>query len=152
MKPHPEIIELDEQELHAKLDQIEAALGAEMAQPLRQLLAGYITMLGLLREKNISIQRLRKIVFGSSTERSSKIMPPEDNSSEQGADTADDASAAEQGSDASDDGQTPSSNDEEPPSSGSTNGKRKKRRPGHGRTPAKAYTGCKQVNFLRSEK
>lgn len=150
MKPQPEIIELDEQELQAKLDQIEAALGAEMARPLRQLLAGYITVLGLLREKNISIQRLRKIIFGSSTERSSEIMPPEDNSSEQGTDTADDAPAAEQGSDASDDGQTPSGNDEEPASSGSTNGKRKKRRPGHGRNPAEAYTGCKQVVVTHS--
>ncbi|MHC4065665.1 MAG: IS66 family transposase [Planctomycetota bacterium] len=150
MKPQPEIIELDEQELQAKLDQIEAALGAEMAQPFRQLLAGYITVLGLLREKNISIQRLRNIIFGSSTERSSKIMPPEDKSSEQASDQADDASAAEQGNDASDEGQIPSSNDGEPASSGSTNGKRKKRRPGHGRNPAKAYTGCKQVVVTHS--
>ena len=157
MKPQPETIELDEQELRAKLDQIEAALGAEMAQPFRQLLAGYITLLGLLREKNISIQRLRNIIFGSSSERSSKILPPEDNSSDEAsgiaddpADTAEDASSAEQESDASDDGQTPSSNDDESASSGSSNDKQTKGRPGHGRIPAKAYTGCKQVVITHS--
>ena len=89
MKAYPQVIELDEEDLHAKLDQIEAALGADMAKPFRQLLAAYITVLGLLRDKNLSIQRLRKIIFGGSSERSSKIIPQTkgsaDSSSEPGA-------------------------------------------------------------------
>jgi len=38
VKSNPEVIELDEADLESKLDQIEAALGAEMAEPFRLLL------------------------------------------------------------------------------------------------------------------
>jgi hypothetical protein len=41
MKRDPEAIELDEADLYTTLDQIEAALGAEVAKPFRQLLAAY---------------------------------------------------------------------------------------------------------------
>ena len=60
MKSNPEVIELDEADLESKLDQIEAALGAEMAEPFRLLLRWYACLLGLLREKKLSIRRLGK--------------------------------------------------------------------------------------------
>ena len=41
MKSNPEVIELDEADLESKLDQIEAVMGVEMAQPFRQLLRWY---------------------------------------------------------------------------------------------------------------
>ncbi len=58
VKSNPEVIELDEADLESKLDQIEAALGAEMAEPFRLLLGWYACLLGLLREKKLSIRRL----------------------------------------------------------------------------------------------
>ena len=88
MKPHPDVIEVDEKELQAKLHRIEEVLGLEFAKPFRQLLDGYVTVLGLLREKSISIKRLQKILFGGSSELSSKIMPEEESSSEPVTDTA----------------------------------------------------------------
>ncbi|MCY2991433.1 MAG: hypothetical protein NTY19_26690 [Planctomycetota bacterium] len=75
MKSNPEVIELDEADLVSKLDQIEAVLGMEMAQPFRQLLRWYAVLLGLLREKKFSLQRLRKMLFGASTERTSQVLP-----------------------------------------------------------------------------
>jgi hypothetical protein len=75
MKAEPNFIELNEADLYAKLDRIEAALGADVALPFRQLLGAYITVLAILRDKNISLKRLRKLIFGSSSERSSKIFP-----------------------------------------------------------------------------
>ena len=75
MKSHPEVIELDEVDLHAKLDQIAAALGDEMARPFRQLLDWYACLLGLLREKKISLGRLRRMLFGATTERSDNVLP-----------------------------------------------------------------------------
>jgi hypothetical protein len=151
MKAYPQAIELDEGDLYAKLDQIEAALGADVAKTFRLLLAAYITVLGLLRDKNLSIRRLRKIIFGGSSERSSEIIPPTkssaDSSSQPGPQEAaqtstpgeagDDESAARP--------QADSHFDDTNPSSDPTGGKPVKRRRGHGRNPASAYTGCQRV-------
>jgi len=145
MKPHPQVIALNEPELRAKLNLIEAALGSEMAEPFRQLLDGYVTLLALLREKTFSIQRLRKLIFGDSSEQSSKIMPEEGNSAEPLTDPLPDETDA-----AAD--ETPP--EEDPASTSEADGSLtgppdtkggKQRRPGHGRNPAKAYTGCSQV-------
>lgn len=137
MKSNPEVVELDEADLESKLDQIEAALGAEMAKPFRLLLGWYACLLGLLREKKLSIRRLQKMLFGASTERTSSVV-----SSGQGEDTssgnAEDPSASH--------GETPST--AENPKDGSDCPREEsagRRRPGHGRIPASAYTGCAQV-------
>ena len=73
MKPHPEAIELDQADLEFKLDQIEKVVGEDVARPFRQLLHWYVYLLTLLREKKLSIQRLRKMVFGPTTERTADI-------------------------------------------------------------------------------
>lgn len=139
MKSDPPVIELDYQDLQAKLDQIEAALGASIAQPFRQLLGWYATLQGLLRDKTISIQRLQKMIFGGSTERTSQVLPSQASSSEPAANAAVDTSAAGQGTAASPDSAA-STNDPV-----SNHQAARRRRPGHGRTPAAAYTGCTQV-------
>mgnify|MGYP000665198388 CR=1 FL=1 len=84
MKPNPEVIELDYEELQSKLDQIEAVTSPEMVQPFRQLLNWYTVLLGSLRDKTISIQRLQRMLFGASTERTSNVLPT--SSSDQPAD------------------------------------------------------------------
>jgi hypothetical protein len=58
MKSNREVIELDEADLESKLDQIEAVMGADMARPFRLLLHWYACLLGLLREKKLSILSL----------------------------------------------------------------------------------------------
>ena len=131
MEPDPEVIELDYAELQAKLEQIEAIMGSEIAHPFRQLLGGYTTLLGLLRDKKISIQRLKNMMFGASTERTSSVLPVPASSSEQPADASADKSAT--------DSAAPSSALE------SKNDTVRRRRKGHGRTPAEAYTGCSTV-------
>jgi len=151
MKGDPKVIELNEQDLYTKLDQIEAALGADIAKPFRQLLGAYITVLGFLRDKNISIRRLRKMVFGGSSERSSKIMPQTkdsaDSSPEHGEHASADASTqGEAAGDQSTAGSEPDSNAEDAAASSDPGrGKPPKRRRGHGRNPASAYTGCQRV-------
>jgi hypothetical protein len=128
MKPH-EIIELDYEQLHSKLDQIEAVMGAEIAQPFRQLLQWYSVLLGLLRDKSISIQRLKKMLFGTSTERRSRVLPKSQDSQ------PDDSAAGELSNSQSNPPQhSPGDSTPAPP-----------RRPGHGRRPAESYTGCLKV-------
>ena len=134
MKPHPEVIELDYSDLQSKLDQIEAVMGVQMVQPFRQLLQWYTVLLGMLRDKTISIKRLQRMLFGASTERTSNILPK--SSSDQPADTE---PAANQGA-ASDPDSAASASDSQNKNPGA-----RPRRPGHGRNPAKAYTGCDKV-------
>ena len=139
MKSNPEVIELDEADLVSKLDQIEAVLGVEMAQPFRQLLRWYAVLLGLLRENKFSLQRLRKMLFGASTERTSQVVPspaepsgPLEHTSAESPVTAPGTSSPAEGQGASGDS---------PPDRPAP----RRRAPGHGRMPASQYTGCAKV-------
>jgi hypothetical protein len=157
MEAEPQVIELDEADLYAKLDQIEAALGADIATPFRQLLGAYITVLAIIRDKDVSIRRLRKIIFGGSSERSSKVMPESDGTADGGSEEGEGAPGAD---DASPPGQTegeePSagpdldSNSDDAASNGSGAAGRPRRRGGHGRIPASASTGCQRVIVTHS--
>ena len=71
------IVELDVEQLEAKLDQIERALGEETARPFRILLGWYLSLLRLIEQKNTSIRRLRRLLFGPRTERTDEVLPPQ---------------------------------------------------------------------------
>ena len=138
MKPHPEAIELDQADLESKLDQIETVVGEDVARPFRQLLHWYVYLLTLLREKKLSIQRLRKMVFGPTTERAADILSSAGQSAEPSEPTstipppAPETSSAAENSESSD----PNAQGTRPP---------RRRGRGHGRIPARQYTGCTQV-------
>ena len=135
MKSHPQEIELDRVDLESKLDQIATVLGEDVARPFRQLLHWYVFLLGLLREKKLSIQRLRKMLFGATTERAANILPSADQSVEPTEPASTTASTAPGNSSAAENSESPATN---------TSGARPPRR-GHGRIPARQYTGCPQV-------
>jgi hypothetical protein len=63
------VVELDIEELHANLNQIEQAMGEPTSRPFRTLLDAYVSLMQLIQEKNISIDRLRRMLFGARTER-----------------------------------------------------------------------------------
>lgn len=65
----PAVTQLHVPELEMILDEVERALGAEKAQKLRQLLNSHLTLTQLIQEKNISLARLRRLLFGQQTER-----------------------------------------------------------------------------------
>lgn len=69
-KRKPEVVELDAAQLEAQLDQIERTMGEQVARPFRQLLGWYLALLSMIERKNASIARLRRLLFGSRTERS----------------------------------------------------------------------------------
>jgi len=143
MKSNPEVIELDEADLESKLDQIEAVMGVDMARPFRLLLRWYVYLLGLLREKKLSIRRLQKMLFGASTERTSSVLSSAAKSSGQ----AEDRSAANPADLPAGPQETPPTADHPGRGSDSASDPRavRRRRPGHGRIPASAYTGCAKV-------
>jgi hypothetical protein len=133
------VIELDEADLVSRLDRIAAVLGPEMVQPFRQLLRWYAVLLELLREKTFSLRRLRKMLFGASTERTSQVVP----SRAEASGPVPEPPAASPVSD-----QETSSPHEGQGTSGQAPGDRpapRRRPPGHGRIPALQYTGCATV-------
>ena len=139
MKSNPEVIELDEADLVSKLDQIEAVLGVEMAQPFRQLLRWYAVLLGLLREKKFSLRRLQKMLFGASTERTSQVVPTPAEPSGPPEQTSAESPVTDQGHSSPAEGHGAS--DQSPPDRPVP----RRRVPGHGRMPASKYTGCAKV-------
>jgi len=139
MEAPPEVLELEEADLHSKLNQIETLLGVETAQPFRQLLQWYAVLLGLLREKNCSLARLRKMVFGATTERTSQVLP----SSAETSATVGETSSANPAPAPDTSGTVEDPGAADPPPRARPAPRR--RRPGHGRIPASAYTGCATV-------
>lgn len=69
------LVELDRVELDASLDRIERQLGEETSRPFRVLLNSYASLLSLLEQKHLSLNRLRRIVFGARTERTPDAPP-----------------------------------------------------------------------------
>lgn len=69
VKSQPAVTQLHVPELEMILDEVEHSLGAEKARKLRQLLYSHQTLIQLIQEKNISLARLRRILFGAQTER-----------------------------------------------------------------------------------
>ena len=69
VQSQPAVTQLHVQELEVILDEVEHALGAEKAQKLRQLLYSHQTLTQWIQEKNISLARLRRMLFGAQTER-----------------------------------------------------------------------------------
>ncbi len=127
----PTDVHLHFHELDWIFDEVEQALGAEKAQKLRQLLDSHRTLTQWLQEKNISIARLRRLLFGPQTERTRNAAGGRSESP------------------------SPSTQDAAPPDTGvrgddgskeSASGVKGRRgRPNHGRISAQGYMGCERV-------
>jgi hypothetical protein len=70
-KSQTKMVELHVHELEMILDQVEEKLGADKALRLRQLLQSHLTLMAWIQEKNLTLARLRRLLFGSQTERTS---------------------------------------------------------------------------------
>ena len=84
MKPQSplEVVELDVEQLEAKLRRIEQEMGEETARPFRMLLSWYLSLLRLIQQKKTSIARLRRLLFGARTERTRDIVNHEEANAE----------------------------------------------------------------------
>lgn len=70
----PEIIEVNIHEIEQLLDRAESnALREGDAELLRQFLMSYVNFFELVRDKNTTIARLRKLLFGATTESSKNL-------------------------------------------------------------------------------
>jgi len=122
--PLPEMLDMDESQVEALLARIETAtLEKEDYETIRAVFQSYYHVTHLIGEKNTTIARLRKLLFGASTEKTAEVVSRQD-AAVQDATPSSAASAAE----------APSSAEQKPA-----------KRPGHGRRGADAYVGAKRI-------
>ena len=138
----PTIIELDMDHLEDVLRRVDAnELKAEDGKAIRALIQSYIHLTQLLQDKNTSLSRLRKMLFGVKTEKTLAVVGSTTDAqtpSSPEADTATDP--APQCPDAPQEANgeaTPQANHEVPVENDS-----KLPPPGHGRNGADEYTGA----------
>ena len=72
----PEIITFTEEQLVALLLQLQVALPAPTYQLVESLLKTLLWIMQVLAEKKISLRRLHKIIFGSTSEKAKQLFPP----------------------------------------------------------------------------
>lgn len=71
----PEMIELDPREIEALIERAEQqAFQPEDYRTIRVLVESYASLTGLLHDKNTSLARLRKMLFGASTEKTAAVV------------------------------------------------------------------------------
>jgi transposase len=135
MRNAPEIVGVNQAHMEEVLRRIEQAepLDEQDAKLIRTVCESYVYMTGLLGDKNTSLQRLRKLLFGAQTEKTVVVVGRNNQNSDLAApkDPADIAIAA-------------SESDPSPSNESTTEPAAK----GHGRNGADAYAGADQVDVL----
>jgi hypothetical protein len=125
----PQIIEVNSQQMEELLERAASnSLREEDTQLLRQIFDSYRQLFQLVGDKNTTISRLRKLLFGASTEKTDKIVAEEWGAEDPQTTGSDDADRAD-------------SEARERPATG------KESPPGHGRYGADDYPGAKQVDI-----
>jgi hypothetical protein len=127
----PEIVEVNTEQIEELLDRAASnQFREEDTELMRQILDSYMQLFEIVGDKNTSLARLRKLLFGASTEKADKVLGDENN-----------AQPLASGSDDTDNPLTDSN--------GQTSDD--KRAPGHGRYGADDYPGANQVHVPHGE-
>ncbi len=123
----PEIIEVNSQQMEELLDRAASnTLREQDTELIRQIFDSYVQLFEIVGDKKTTIARLRKLLFGASSEKTEKVVGDTEDSQEPEASASDDAS--DEPADPNDNG----ASEEAPPS-------------GHGRYGADDYPGADQV-------
>ncbi len=122
----PEIVEVNSQQLDELLDRaMSHPLCEADAELLRQIFDSYKHFFEIVGDKNTTIARLRKLLFGDSSEKASRLLDDEDDDQQDLATDIDDSPNDDNANDTSPDDQSA---------------------PGHGRYGADDYPGATQVD------
>jgi len=135
-KPDLQHVDIDLEELQGIIEQaLERPLAGEDAEKLKAAVGTLAFLTQELEAKGTSIKRLRNLIFGPSTEKTSKVLGDQDNESDQEKDAADSDPAHADGGD----------KESDTVQAGTAGETEKKTRKGHGRNGADAYTGAERV-------
>jgi hypothetical protein len=127
----PTTIEIDMQKLDEVLDRVQQEFDAEDYAILKAVVDAYGTITALLDNKNTSIARLRKLLFGATTEKTAAVL-----GEKQGSDPA---------AEKSESSLSPMAAAEAASSTTTSEASGKASSPGHGRNGADAYTGAEKI-------
>jgi hypothetical protein len=127
----PEIMEVKHDRLQQVADRAKQALDPQDAELIEKVFVSYEYVAGLIQEKNMSIGRLQKMLFGAKTEKTAKLAGDQAPPPGAGAESAASQPSAEE-SDDSEPGPADDAAGKPPP-------------PGHGRNPADAYRGAERI-------
>lgn len=128
----PDIIEVNSQQMEELLDRAASnTLSEEDTVLMRQIFDSYVQFFQIVGDKNTTIARLRKLLFGDSSETANKVLGDEDDEEEPSTTGSDDAD-----SDPTDPNDSAATDDEPAP--------------GHGRYGADDYPGANQVDVVHA--
>lgn len=127
-----ERIEVSTQEVAALLERANLALGAKDFALFEKIVQSFLHVTQLLEEKGTTIDRLKRLLFGSKSERLENLFP------EGGEAKAADAASSSPGEEAPGDG----ANDQR-----DERAKEKEKAKGHGRNGAEEYTGAEHIHI-----
>ncbi|HEN47296.1 MAG TPA: IS66 family transposase [Mizugakiibacter sp.] len=138
----PKIVKLDAAELEEILKRAESRTFSDQDYKIViTIIKAYVQVLALLQKGKVSISRLKKMIFGSSTEKTSSVVETDRSSPSQdeSTDSSDKTDSSDDSDDKPDSGGMPNSADK--PSSSPSKPPAK----GHGRNGADAYSGAEQT-------
>ena len=130
MSLEPLIDEIGLDELQAILQRAKTAIDDDEYEKLKAAVDTLVFLTNELEKKDISIKRLRQLIFGASTEKTSQVF----NDASQSEGPAEDGESAEAGADGA-------------AAEGKGEKDEAKKRPGHGRNGAADYTGAERVRI-----
>lgn len=142
----PEIIEVDSERVESMLERASANLDHDDAELIQRIVESYAYIAELVEDKNTSITRLRKLMFGSKSEKTEKVVGNNQASDNEASDNETDSKTS------------PHANTESPPACGDSPANSdsdsshepstpKDRQPGHGRYSADDYQGANQIDI-----
>ncbi|NIL95931.1 MAG: IS66 family transposase, partial [Planctomycetales bacterium] len=148
-QPHaPEIVEMDTQQLEELINRVESnTLRAEDPALIRQVFDSYTQLFAMIGDKNTSLARLRKLLFGSSSEKTKDVVgdPPES------ATDGDSQGAPDAAGQDGEDSVLPQDISDEHHPDGDPNGESSWQPTGHGRNGAQDYPAAEQVEVAHQE-
>ena len=131
MPKEPTIIELNMSELEELLRRVEAKqLEDDDCEIIKTVFLSYVNLTDTLKDKNVSMRRLRKMLFGATTEKTASILGDGTDSSSPS--PSDENASPESDEQTADLQETPEKQAKKPPK-------------GHGRNGADAYTGADKI-------
>lgn len=130
----PEIVEVNSQRVEKMLTRAVSQMDHEDAELMRRIVESYSYIADLVEDKNTSIARLRKLMFGAKTEKAKNVIgePNDDTEPSSSIESNDDSDEVSDVTGGDDDREV----ETDPPSSP----------PGHGRYGADDYPGAAQVD------
>jgi transposase len=132
-----ERLELKEEELRGDLERVRAALGEDVYRRFKYIVDTLLLLTRLLKAKRTTVKRLKKLIFGSRSEKTRRVL-------KKGTEEKEEESEAANGGEGSL-SEDPEAKAQEENAEGDREDGQKKRGKGHGRNGAEKYVGAETI-------